>query len=212
MIRLYTHKSPEVKYLLASDSKMKKLIKKIGPCKLSITEDPFTKLVKSIIGQQLSVKATRTITGRVNNLCGEITPHNILKVQDNSFRVAGVSSAKTSYIKGLAKKVLQNEIDFDLLHNQTNGEIIDSLTSIKGIGKWTAEMFLIFSLGRLDVFSPDDAGLKRAIRWLYCYESTPSCLETEKTSEPWKPYRSLASLYLWAAIDTNLIYENSSNL
>jgi len=199
-------------YLINSDPLLAKLIKAVGSYTLELNDNYYIKLIQSIVGQQLSIKAKETIWSRVEALCENITPINILNISDMSLRNAGISFSKISYIKGLSEKVIQQNLDFQNIESLSNDEIIKILTSVKGIGKWTAEMFLIFSLGRLDVMSLEDAGLRRAIKWLYSFNEPPSSLEVERISQLWKPYRSIASLYLWQAIDTSLIYDNPNTI
>lgn len=208
MILIFKLSDPSVKQLMESDPVLAKLIKRIGNYTLELNDDYYLKLVQSIVGQQLSIKAKETIWNRVENLCKDITATEILNVSDNDLRNAGISHSKISYIKGLSEKILANDLTFKNIESLNNNGVIELLTTVKGIGKWTAEMFLIFSLGRLDVMANDDAGLKRAIKWLYNFESTPIASEMNKISECWKPYRSIASLYLWKAIDTGLIHKN----
>lgn len=198
--------------LANSDPLLGKVIKRIGDYSLELSEDYYLKLIKSIIGQQLSLKAKETIWHRVESICEEITPQTILSVKDTELRAAGISFAKISYIKGLSKEILNNRIDLENIELKHNQEILKILTGVKGIGRWTAEMFLIFSLGRLDVFSADDVSLRRAIKWLYGFNENPTKIEMIHISEKWNPYYSIASLYLWAAVDTGLINENPSTI
>lgn len=203
---------PCIVYLINSDPLLGKVIRKIGDYSLNINENYFLKLTKSIVGQQLSLKATETIWSRVEGLCEEITPQNILSIPDEQLRAAGVSFSKISYIKGLSESILNDIIDLNHIKNLTNEDILQTLISIKGIGKWTAEMFLIFSLGRLDVFSVDDASLRRAIKWLYGFTENPTKAQMYSISKKWAPYCSIASLYLWASIDDGLVNEDPSTL
>ncbi len=147
----------------------------------------FENLCENIIGQQLSGKAADTIWGRIVDLVGDITPPNILKVQDDKFRAAGCSWAKVKYIKDLANR----NPDFSEFTILSDTEIINRLTEVKGIGPWTAEMFLIFTLGRPDVFSYGDLGLKNAM----------AKLPGLKKPEVWSPYRSIASRILWKSLE-----------
>jgi len=199
-------------HLIDSDPPLGKIIEKIGDYTLHLDENYYLKLTKSIIGQQLSLKAKETIWSRIEGLSKEITPQNVLLIPDEQFRTAGVSFAKISYIKGLSEGFLNDSIDLKNINSQTNEEILQILTSIRGIGKWTAEMFLIFSLGRLNVFSVDDASLRRAIKWLYSFTENPTKGEMYSISKRWTPYSSIASLYLWAAVDNGLINQPTSVL
>lgn len=210
MILRFTKESPAILHLSLVDIQMSKLINRIGEYTLKLDKDYYLKLVNSIIGQQLSIKAKQTIWNRVESLCDNINPQNILEIDNTSLRKVGVSYAKISYIKNLSQKVLSKQINFESLESLDNNEVIRILTSVKGIGNWTAEMFLIFSLGRLNVMSINDAGLRRSIKWLYNFNTQPSVSQIKRISEVWNPYQSVASLYLWKAIDSKLIIEDSN--
>lgn len=188
-------------YLTKKDPILGSIISSVGDYELVLNKNYYLKLVSSIIGQQLSVKAAGTIFSRVENLCKEITPKNILAIEDEILREAGVSRPKIKYIKHLSEEVISNRIDLYNLGNLANEEVISELTKIKGIGRWTAEMFLIFSLGRMDIFSTADVGLRRSIKLNYSLEDLPSNDEIVSISDLWKPYRTVASLYLWASLD-----------
>lgn len=186
---------------LATDPVMYSLIEKYGDLDLNYTSSPFDDLVYSIISQQLSDKAASTIAARFVKLAKE-TPFNPFKVQgipDVEMREAGISYAKIKYIKEIAQAVSEGRLDFLAMEKMEDEQVIFELTKIKGIGKWTAEMFLIFTLKREDVFSLGDAGLRRAVANLYY--ASPNDLEAiEKISLRWKPYRSYASRYLWKSL------------
>lgn len=190
-------------YLSNKDPILRDIINTIGNYKIELNKDYYVSLVRTIIGQQLSVKAANTIFSRVENLCKVITPNNIFNTCDDDLRNAGVSWAKIKYIKHLTNEVINNQIDLNNIANLSNEDIIYELTQIKGIGRWTAEMFMIFSLGKLDIFSVSDAGLRRSIKINYKLQELPSQAEMKIISETWKPYRSIASLYLWASLDNN---------
>jgi DNA-3-methyladenine glycosylase II len=165
-------------------------------------KDHFKSLVSTIIGQQLSGKAANTIRGRVieklpNNT---ITPKNIMDIKDEDLRSAGMSWAKVRSVKDLSQKVLEGDIDPSNLDHLANEEIIKELTSVKGIGVWTAEMFLIFNLGREDVFSYGDVGLKNGIELLYDVKK-PTMQQIETITSPWSPYRSFGCIALWHTVD-----------
>ncbi|QRG68983.1 DNA-3-methyladenine glycosylase family protein [Brevibacillus choshinensis] len=191
--------------LCSQDTPIRKLIHHIGPLTLKTNENHLEALVMSIIGQQLSAKAASTIRQRVKMLCGEITPERVLRTPIENLRNAGVSRTKIEYIFDLCKKVHSNEISFANFHSQENETVINSLTSVKGIGKWTAEMFLLFSLGRLNVLSLGDAGLQRATKWLYQLDDRPKNKYMEEVSANWHPYYSIVSLYLWESIDLGFV-------
>jgi DNA-3-methyladenine glycosylase II len=192
---------PRVRQLCLADDRMAMLAKRIGRMDVPAREDVFATLAKSLIGQQLSVKAAETICRRVEEKCGGISPESVLSVSEEDLREAGVSRPKIGYVKGLADLVSRKELDFDSLQTLHDDRVVEALTKVKGIGRWTAEMFLIFHLGREDVLSLGDAGLRRAACWLYEQDAGSGAGILEIRSEQWKPYRSIASLYLWEAIN-----------
>ncbi|MDR0206472.1 MAG: DNA-3-methyladenine glycosylase 2 family protein [Bacteroidales bacterium] len=190
------------KKTLCRDLVIKELIEKYGELTLAESSNNFTDLVRSIVAQQLSGKAANTIWKRVETLLnGEITADKFLSVSDDLIRQTGVSSNKTRYIKNIAQAVFDQSLDLKNLRNYDNEEIIRQLTMIKGVGQWTAEMFLIFSLAREDVFSFGDGGLNSAINKLYGSGVVLTKDEIKTITEKWKPYRSIASLYLWQSLD-----------
>ncbi|WP_028551483.1 DNA-3-methyladenine glycosylase family protein [Paenibacillus sp. UNC451MF] len=195
---------PRLRQLCLQDTRLAELVKAVGPLTVPKRTDGFEYLSKSLISQQLSVKAAATICQRVEQQCGEITPDSMLTASEEALRAAGVSRPKIGYIKGLAQLVKQGEIDFTAWHDMSDGEAIDALTKVKGIGRWTAEMFLIFFMGRENVLSLGDVGLRRAALWLYEGERGDGPA-LEQQSLAWEPYRSIASLYLWEAINQGYV-------
>ena len=188
--------------ILSRDPMMKELIEKYGELTLEKNNNYFGNLLSAIIGQQLSSKAADTIYKRMATLMGNnISPENVLKTPDENLRQAGISGNKIKYIKNLSQAVLDGSLDLDNIHEYDNEKVLQKLTTIKGIGLWTAEMFLIFSLAREDIFSFSDGGLNGAINKLYGGGSILSKEEIINITDKWKPYRSLASLYLWESID-----------
>jgi len=186
---------------LLKDKYIGPLIKKYGSCKIipSKKKDYFRDLVDSIISQQLSGKAAKTIFLRVEKGIGGISTSNILKTQDRKFRKLGLSRQKTSYLKDLAKRTQGKEIEIKKLDKLPNEEVIRELVKVKGIGRWTAEMFLMFSLARQDVFPIDDLGIRKGIEKLL--KRKLNALKMAKFAERWKPYRTLASWYIWKTLD-----------
>lgn len=167
--------------------------------------DHFRSLVVAIVNQQLSGKAADTILKRFEALFpGKKfpTPKQVLKMPTAKMRKAGLSRMKASFLKDLSKHILNKSVDFKKMNRWSDEEVIEHLVRVKGIGRWTAEMFLMFSLGRDDVFSYGDLGLRNAIKKLYKLRSHPTPKQAEKISAAWKPYRTLASRYLWASVDT----------
>ncbi len=187
---------------LRNDRRLKAIIDVNGVQTLRKRSDYFNVLVLSIANQQLSGKAADTIYGRLKKMCGgSITPWNIAKLRPGQIRKAGFSYPKVSYIKDLAEKFIKKEINPHKFHFQSDEQVLEELVKVKGIGRWTAEMFLMFSLGRQDVFPADDLGIKKAIARLYKMNDASS-KNLDKFSRRWKPYRSYASLYLWKSIET----------
>lgn len=164
----------------------------------------FKELVDSIISQQLSTKVADVISARVYALLpsGELTPDAILELPTEELRAVGVSYAKIRYMKDLAEKVSSKELDLVELDQLSDAKVIEKLTVVKGIGQWTAEMFLMFALAREDVFSVGDLGLRRAVEKLYQLPSPPSKEVLMETSAKWSPYRTWAARILWRSLDT----------
>lgn len=193
-------KNDEVLQALSkADEKINYLIQLIGDYTLELERDFFKALVQSIVGQQLSIKAAETIFARLENLCGQVTPDRILSLSENELKSAGLSKKKIEYIKDLSEKVMSGAVDLEKLDSMDDEEVIRTLVQVKGIGRWTAEMFLIFSLGRPDIFSLQDFGLQLAVKGLYGLSDWPDKKTLESISQRWKPYRTAASLYLWEA-------------
>jgi DNA-3-methyladenine glycosylase II len=188
--------------ILSRDPVMKELIGKYGELTLTESRKYFTDLASMIIGQQLSGKAAATIWKRVAALTGDdVSADKILSVSDEALRQAGASSNKVRYIKNLARAVIDKSLNLESMPDHGDEEIIRQLTAIKGVGRWTAEMFLIFSLAREDVFSLGDGGLNSAVNRSYGNGAILGKDEILNIAEKWKPYRSIASLYLWRSLD-----------
>jgi DNA-3-methyladenine glycosylase II len=182
---------------LKKDDYLGVFVDKYGSCtiKKSSQEEYFKNLVESIANQQLSGKAAATIFSRVCNLLSNITPESVLSKKDEELRQCGLSWSKVAFIKDLSNKIIAKEIDLKNINKLTNEEIIKELVKVKGIGKWTAEMFLMFSLCREDIFPLDDLGIQKGIEKLV--NSKLNKKEMEEFSLMWKPYRTVASWYLW---------------
>ena len=193
--------------LALADAAMARIIDKIGPCQLRMTwrSHYFRALVEAIIYQQLSGKAAGTILRRFRELYPSHrfpTPEQVLKTPMARLRSAGLSRQKISYLKDLSARVVDGSFPLRRIAAMQNHEVATHLTQVKGIGSWTAEMFLIFCLGRADVLSPTDLGIRKAVQKAYAYKSLPSPRTVERHGEKWKPYRSVACWYLWASVDT----------
>jgi DNA-3-methyladenine glycosylase II len=196
------------RHLRRVDPVMRELIKAIGPLDLEARRrgrpaEPYGALLRAIVGQQLSTKAARTIYGRVTDLFeGRTpTPEELLDADPDAMRAAGLSRAKVAYTRSLAEHVLSGELELDRLDELSDEEIAAELTAVKGLGQWTADMFLIFHLGRPDVLPVGDLGVRNAAQRVYDLEAIPTAPELDEIGEPWRPYRSVASLYLWRSLD-----------
>ena len=202
----YDLDNEKVKYLISTDEKLGKLIRYINKTELILEEDGFKCIVKYIIGQQISDKVRETIWQRVcSALKNEVTPEKIIEINDNELRKVGLSERKINYIKILASAVISEDIKFYDFKKLTNEEIIKKLTALKGIGQWTAEMYLIFSLGRENVFSKGDGTIRRTIQWMYDLEKLPSPEILIKYFSSWTQYATIVSLYLWKSIELGLV-------
>ena len=165
--------------------------------------DAYGTLIRSIVGQQLSTKAAATIYGRVLELFGKHTPtpKQLLKADPEKLRAAGLSRAKVAYLRDLAEHVEDGALELERLPDLPDEEVAAQLTAIKGLGQWTADMFLMFHLGRPDILPVGDQGIRRAIQVEYRLRKLPDAKRMQKIAKPWRPYRTLASLYLWSSLD-----------
>ena len=163
--------------------------------------EPFAALVRTITGQQISTKAAATIHGRlVGLMCGSVTPESVLALTDAQMREAGLSRQKTSYVRDLAAKVQTGELPVASLHELEDEAVIDAIVRVKGLGRWSAEMFLMFRLRRPDVLPVDDLGIVTAIQRLYGLRKKPTPERMRKIAEAWRPYRTVACWYLWRSL------------
>jgi DNA-3-methyladenine glycosylase II len=165
--------------------------------------DAYGALVRSITGQQLSTKAAATIYGRVADLYGgnTPTPQQIIDTDPDDLRAAGLSRAKAAYLRSLAEHVIDGDLPIDDLAELPDEQVYALLTAVKGLGRWTVDMFMIFHLGRPDVLPVGDLGIRKAMQIEYGLDELPKPDEMERIAEPWRPHRSLASLYLWESLD-----------
>ena len=168
--------------------------------------EAYGTLVRSIVGQQLSTKAAATIYGRVLERFGghTPTPKQLLKADPEDLRAAGLSRAKVAYLRDLAEHVEDGALELERLPDLPDEEVAAQLMAIKGLGQWTADMFLIFHLGRPDILPVGDQGIRRAIQVQYGLRKLPDAKRMQTIAKPWRPYRSLASLYLWTSLDNAL--------
>ena len=165
--------------------------------------DAYGALLRAIVGQQLSTKAARTIFERLVTLFGgrTPTPRELLDIDPEELRGVGLSRAKAAYLRDLAEHVEDGELDLERLPELPDDEVAEQLTAIKGLGQWTADMFLIFHLGRPDVLPVGDLGIRRAVQVQYGLDELPAPDELRRVAEAWRPHRSLACLYLWRSLD-----------
>jgi DNA-3-methyladenine glycosylase II len=190
--------------LLRRDPVIAALIRQYGDCGLASSQrtDPFHALLHAIIAQQLSTKAARTIEGRFSALFdGQPTPAAVVGVSDEHLRAVGLSPQKLKYLRDLCARIVDGSLNLEVLDAMTDDEVIGALTSVKGIGRWTAEMFLMFRLHRPDVLPVGDLGIVKAVQRAYKLRTLPSPERLTKIGETWRPYRSVACWYLWASLD-----------
>lgn len=190
-------------YLRNADSILATVIDRVGPFTLRVHRNRFGSLVRSIISQQISGSAARSISLRLERLLApeRITPETLSRLNPRQLRQAGVSPQKSGYLLDLANKVLNGEVTLKGLSRRTDEEIVRDLVQVKGIGVWTAQMFLIFSLARMDVFPHEDLGIRVALRNLYRLKDLPDKTVSYRIANRWRPYATLASWYCWRSLD-----------
>lgn len=183
---------------------MRAIIERVGPYKIQHREPTFETLVRSIVYQQLSGKVAAVILGRLVAMMpdGKITPAAVLKLTPARMRKAGLSKQKVAYIRDLARKTNKGHVKFEALVDLADHEVIEHLTQVKGIGVWTAHMFLIFALRRLDILATGDLGVRVAIRKAYQLDELPHPKKVEELAAAWRPYASVAVWYLWRSLDS----------
>ena len=189
------------KHLILNDKELGKIIRQYPKDFLFTKSDPFYTLSRSIIGQQISVKAAQAVWEKYENKLKNVTPKNTLSMHYMTLKSCGLSRQKISYLKSLSKAFNEQRINPNKWNNYTDEQIIDELTLIKGIGRWTAEMFLIFNLCRPDIFPLDDLGLIKGICNCYNLNYPITKEHALKLSLKWKPYRSVATWYFWRSLD-----------
>jgi DNA-3-methyladenine glycosylase II len=197
----YTPLGPEARHLAEADPVLGEFIARIGPVEQRLETDLYASLAGSIVAQQLSDAAAATIWGRLTlALGGDTLPERVLAASDETMRGAGLSRSKLSYLRDLAQRVTEGSLDLGHIASLPDEDVIAELTAVRGIGRWTAEMFLIFSLGRPDVLALDDGALRATAGWLYGYGRAATREEVATLGERWAPYRTCASLYLWRGL------------
>ena len=191
------------RHLRAADPVMKTIIDAVGPYTLRFERDRFAMLVRSIVSQQISTSAARAIRKRLQELAGPdgLTAQNLARFGIDPLRSVGLSPQKASYVADLASKVNDGTVDLRRIGRLSDDDVVETLTRVKGIGRWTAQMFLIFSLGRPDVFPRDDLGVRTAIRDRYGLDDLPDKATSHAIAARWRPYASVASWYCWRSLD-----------
>jgi DNA-3-methyladenine glycosylase II len=190
--------------LARRDPILRELMRAHGPCGLAARQhaDPFKALTRAIVGQQLSAKAAATIFSRFEALFDAFpTPAQVLAVPDDRLRGVGLSAQKLGYLRDLCGRIVGGELSLDVLDRMDDEAVIENLMRVKGIGRWTAEMFLIFRLQRPDVLPVGDLGIVRAVQRAYKLRTAPSPNRLTRIGEAWRPYRSVACWYLWASLN-----------
>ena len=192
------------------DPVIRELMRRYGPCGLAQAQhaDPFRALIHAIISQQLSTRAAATIEGRFRALFdGTPTPSQVVNAPDAQLRAVGLSAQKIRYVRDLCQRVEDGSLPLAALSLMPDEEVIGALTQVNGIGRWTAEMFLMFRLQRPDVLPVDDLGIVKAVQRAYGLRKTPTASRLIRLGESWRPYRSVACWYLWASLDNTPLKE-----
>ncbi len=195
-----------VTHLKKCDPVLAAIIERVGPPQIAQRPATFWALARSIVFQQLNGKAAKTIFDRLEQAaCGELTAHSLLPLTDDQLRAVGLSKQKSSYLRDLAQRTASGELDFAALPAMSDVEVIDHLTRIKGIGVWTAQMFLMFALQRLDVMPTADYGIRAAMKKAYRMRKLPTPKRMLKMATKWRPYCSVACWYLWRSVDVTTV-------
>jgi 3-methyladenine DNA glycosylase/8-oxoguanine DNA glycosylase len=194
-----------VRYLKRTDPVLAKVIAAVGPCRFELRSQGthYQALTRAIVYQQLSGKAAGTILGRFNALyaSGAPTPEEVLKTDDAQLRTVGLSRQKVSYLKDLSAKVAGGDLPLEAIHEMSDAEVVTHLVQVKGIGQWSAQMFLMFRLGRPDVLPELDLGIQNAIRRAYKLRKRPTPKQVRRIGTKWSPHTTIACWYLWRSLD-----------
>jgi len=189
-------------HLSIGDARLEKIIQSVGACKIKRRRDPFQSLAEAIIYQQLAGSAADAIYGRfVKIYSGFPEPKQLLATNTAKLRACGLSARKIEYLKDLASHVSDGRLELKLLSSMSDDQVVEQLVQVKGIGRWTAEMFLIFCLGRPDVLPVGDLGLRKAMQQAYSLAELPLPAVMQNIALPWRPYRSVATWYLWKSLE-----------
>ena len=195
-------KMAALEHLAVADADLGKIIKSIGAYEIKVRKDPFQSLVETIIYQQLAGSAADAIYGRFVKAYRRFPgPLQLLTTKDAKLRAVGLSSRKIEYLKDLASRVSDGRLKLDHLQEMPDEQVIEQLEKVKGIGRWTAEMFLIFCLGRLNVLPVGDLGLRKAMQKVYSLAELPTPEKMRKIAQPWMPYCSIATWYMWKSLE-----------
>lgn len=192
-----------ISHLQEADLKLAEVISRVGPFTLRPNSDRFAMLARSIVSQQVSTKAARAIWGRLEELIAPegITAKSLARQSVDDLRVVGLSGQKASYLLDLSAHVLDEKLQLKTIGRKKDEEIIRRLTAVKGIGEWTAHMFLIFSLGRMDILPHGDYGLRSALKILHDLDNLPDKATSHQLAEPWRPYASVGTWYCWRMLE-----------
>jgi DNA-3-methyladenine glycosylase II len=188
---------------LRKDPVLGQIVERIGPYRITFREPTFSVLVGSIVSQQLSTKVARVIFGRLKAAVpeGNLTPENVLKLRPAKMRTFGLSTRKVEYIRDIARHARAGTLDFAALPSMDDDAVIECLTQVKGVGVWTAHMFLMFALQRPNILAVGDLGIRNAVKKAYGLDHLPSAEELEEIAAGWHPYCSAACWYLWKSLD-----------
>lgn len=211
MAKIYSKNSPEIQYLISVDEKLNWLINQVGELRFNTDENPYEFLVSSVIGQMLSNKVAEVIYNRFSDLCGgSVNPHFVANLTRDEIRTVGLSTAKSDTILAITNLFLSTPDLPNILASSSDSAVTTILTQIKGIGTWTAKMYLIFVLNRLDVLPYEDGAFIQAFEQLYgIVEGNKMKKQTREYCKKWSPYTSLAARYLYLALDNGYLNNNS---
>jgi DNA-3-methyladenine glycosylase II len=198
---LDTHIQRGLRHLRKSDPILRDVIRRAGPFRLNLRQDRFHALALAIVSQQISGKAARSIWEKLKTIADPLSAERIRQLSVDDLRVAGLSRQKASYLIDLAAHVSEGRLKLNGIGRLSDDAVIESLVAVKGIGVWTAQMFLIFSLGRLDVLPHGDLGVRMAIQKLYGLDELPNRETCHRIAEPWRPYASIATWYCWRSLE-----------
>jgi DNA-3-methyladenine glycosylase II len=195
-----------INHLKKSDPILRAIIERVGPCRMEFGEPVFHSLAEAIVYQQLNGKAAVTIFKRFTALAGEpLTAEGIAKLTVEQMRSVGLSKQKSSYLRDMAERAIRGELSFTHLPEMTDEEVTKHLTQVKGVGVWTAHMFLIFTLKRQNILPTGDFGIRMAMKKHYHKRKLPNPVQMERIARPWEPYRSIACWYLWRSLDIKTV-------